>query len=134
MPGPVQPYVMSVDLCGKLTADVPELPAQQSTVPVPADIRVSWVLGCVEGPPAPSGVRQDSVVWRADGPAAELLAALRQPSATERSRICTTEYLFPFYLALITTDGRAIAPAIPVDGCHKPRREVLAALDRLPSK
>lgn len=128
-PGPVEPYVMSADLCGQLPAGVPELPPQQAAIP--ADVDVSWVLECAMGPPALSGAPQTEV-RRADDPAVDLLAALRQPSATKQTSPCTTEYLLPFYLALITADGRAIAPIIPVDGCAKPRREVLAALGKLP--
>jgi hypothetical protein len=128
-PGPVAPYVTSPDLCGKLPADVPELPPQQSAIP--ADVEVSWVLECSVGPPAQSGTPHTEL-RRADDPAVELLAALRQPSATKQTSPCTTEFLLPFYLALITDDGRAIAPLIPVDGCAKPRREVLAALGKLP--
>ena len=127
--GPVEPYVTSAELCEKLPREVPELPAQQSAVP--ADVAVSWVLECVVGPPAQSGSPHVQV-RRADGPSPQLLAALRLPSATEQTSPCTTEYLLPFYLALITTDGQAIAPLIPVDGCAKPRREVLAALGALP--
>ncbi|TDP93694.1 hypothetical protein EV186_10688 [Labedaea rhizosphaerae] len=127
--GPVEPYVTSADLCAKLPPEVPELPAEQSAVP--ADVTVSWVLECVMGPPAQSGATHVRVE-RADGPPAELLAALRLPSATEQTGPCTTEYLLPFYLALVTADRQAIAPFIPVDGCAKPRREVLAALGNLP--
>jgi hypothetical protein len=131
-PGAVEPYVSSVDLCGQLPNGMPKLPARQSLSPPPIDVRVTWVLECAQGPPAPSGAAKTQIVRRADGPGADLLAALRLPSATKVSSACTLEYLLPFYLALITTDGHAIAPAIPVDGCHKPRQEVLAALGKLP--
>jgi hypothetical protein len=131
-PNSVEPYVESVDLCGRLPDDMPKLPAQQSVSPLPVDVRVLWVLECAEGPPAPSGASKTEIVRRADGSADDLLAALRLPSATKPSSACTLEYLLPFYLALVTTDGHAIAPVIPVDGCHKPRREVLAALGKLP--
>lgn len=128
---PIEPYVMSADLCGDLPDGGPDLPQQQSAVP--ADLDVSWVLECTQGPPALSG-KPEVQVRRADGPAAELLAALHLPSATTPSDACTAEFLLPFYVALITADGRAIAPVIPVDGCAKPRREVLAALGKLPFK
>lgn len=130
-PGRVEPYVMSADLCGQLPADVPELPPQQSAVP--ADVEVSWVLECSVGPPASSGAPRVAV-RRAEGPAVELVVALRLSSASKQAGPCTDEFLLPFYLALITADGRAIAPVIPVDGCAKPRREVLAALGNLPFK
>lgn len=127
-PGSPEPYVTSPELCGK-PAGVPELPAQQSAIP--ADLDVSWVLECAVGPPALAG-KPEKEVRRADSSAVELVAALRRPSATERTGPCTTEFLLPFYLALVTDDGRTIAPIIPVDGCAKPRREVLAALGKLP--
>jgi hypothetical protein len=100
---------------------------------VPDGFVTAWVLRCSstffnlrDGETIPP------VGERADTPADELVAALRKPSDPPSQGHCTAELINPPYLMLVDASGRAVAPAIPIDGCGKPRRDVLAALEKLP--
>jgi hypothetical protein len=60
-----------------------------------------------------------------------LVAALRLPSEKPTNGACTAEAVVIPWIALLDDSGRWVHPGTPLDGCRKPRKEVLAALDQL---
>ena|SRR5438105_2233610 len=68
---------------------------------------------------------------RADGPAADLVAALRKPSDPPWNGACVDGFRSISTFALVDDSGRAVIPFVPVDGCRIPQNGVYAALDAL---
>ena len=100
---------------------------------VPDGFVTAWVLRCsVRILNVHDGAETPSVAERADTPAEELVAALRRPSDPRWHGFCSTELVTSPYFMLVDANGRAVAPAIPADGCGKPHHDVLTALDMLP--
>jgi hypothetical protein len=104
----------------------------QDTVP-PTGFRVSWVLRCVEQVQTLAGRGKWTVLLtqRADTPAEDLLAQLRQP-ADPPAGICSAILVLRPYFALVDTAGNAVRPTIPTDGCGQPKQAVITALEALP--
>jgi hypothetical protein len=69
---------------------------------------------------------------RADTPAEDLLAQLRQPSDPLAGGICADNLVLRPYFALVDTAGNAVRPTIPTDSCGQPKQVVITALDALP--
>ena len=101
---------------------------------VPADFVTSWVLRCrTDARDLPGqGTWMVRIAERADTSAPELVDQLRRPSEPRSNGACTLELVVPPYFALVDSAGAAIRPAIPTDGCGKPRAEALKALEALP--
>ena len=100
---------------------------------VPDSFVTAWVLRCSVGfVNVHEGTETPPVAERADTPADELVAALRRPSDPRWHGFCTLELVTTPYFMLVDVNGRAVAPEIPADGCGKPHRDVLTALDALP--
>jgi hypothetical protein len=57
-----------------------------------------------------------------------LVAALRLPDQPPVTGFCTADLVGIPYLVLLDERGRWMRPGVPVDGCHKPRAEVRAAI------
>ncbi|TCO47358.1 hypothetical protein [Actinocrispum wychmicini] len=101
---------------------------------VPDGFVTAWVLRCR------SEVRDvpDKGKWavrieeRADTAAPDLIAQLRRPSDPAWNGACSMELVVPPYFVLVDAAGKAIVPDIPRDGCRKPRREAIAAVNALP--
>lgn len=100
---------------------------------VPQSFVTAWVLRCrsdLRDKPG-QGKWTVQVAERADAPATELVAELRRPSDPLTNAACTMELVVPPYFVLVDAAGKGVAPAVPTDQCGKPRREALAALDKL---
>ena len=70
---------------------------------------------------------------RADGHLAPLLTALRRPNQTRPAGMfCTEMVARPPEVALVSGDGTAIWPALPVTGCGQVQAQVIGALAALP--
>lgn len=105
---------------------------------IPAGFQPAWVLSCpIELRDMPGqGQWQVQLTERADLDAAQavaLLTKLRQPSdAAGPDQICTADGVVWPYYALVDAHGTAIEPAIPVNGCGKPKFDVAKVLGELP--
>ena len=97
---------------------------------IPEDFQVSWVLQCVY-PVSYSTQGDNPKSMRADGPAADLVAALRKPSDPPWNGACVDGFRSISTFALVDDSGRAVIPFVPVDGCRIPQNGVYAALDAL---
>ncbi|RKR93147.1 hypothetical protein BDK92_7665 [Micromonospora pisi] len=98
---------------------------------VPADFGAVAALRCTALPTGITGpvtVQEDRLDGELDG----LLTALATPWASERADVCPLDHRVNPYLVLLAADGTAIRPAVPLDGCGQPRREVIDAIDALP--
>jgi hypothetical protein len=72
------------------------------------------------------------VLERADTGAAELVERLRRPSDPPSDGVCDASMVHPPYFLLVDAAGRALVPAVPTDGCGKPRQEIADLLESLP--
>jgi hypothetical protein len=72
------------------------------------------------------------ITERADTGTAELLAELRRPSDPLSNGVCDASYVAPPYFILVDAEGKALLPAVPTDGCGKPRLEVRNLVEALP--
>jgi hypothetical protein len=136
--------VVVVAGCGKAAAPGASGPAVQPTCPAPGGTEAggsavpdgfvtAWVFRCrsdVRDLPG-QGMWQVQVAERADTPATELIAELRKPSDPRTAEACTMELVVPPYFVLVDATGQLVQPAVPTDTCGKPRREALAALEKL---
>lgn len=123
---PVCPKVQNPGL------DADGMPVVRSELP--ADFVTTWVLRCRAERRTKSGEAL-VVVERADTPATELAEQLRRPSdplaELRANEACSMELVVPPYFLLVDAAGNAILPAIPTDGCGKPRRDATRALDTM---
>jgi hypothetical protein len=103
---------------------------------VPDDFVTVSVTRCRPGfqKVAGQGEWTTAITEKADTPAEDLVAQLRQPSAPSTDGACTMEYISPPYIMLINAEGKAVLPRIPQDSCGKPKIEVRNAVDALPYK
>lgn len=101
---------------------------------VPTDFRVTWVLRCgTETRNLPGHGRWTvQVAERADTPATNLLAQLRQPSTAGRTGECAAQSVSIAYFALVDATGRALVPTVPTGTCGQPLPGVATALAALP--
>jgi hypothetical protein len=120
----------------------PSCPEKQELFPggsvtrgsIPADFGTAWVLRCrtdVRDLPG-KGKWQVQITERADTAAPELMEQLRKPSDERSEGACTLDFVVPPYFVLVDAGGKAILPAVPADGCGKPRQSALRALEALP--
>lgn len=101
--------------------------------PIPDGFVTAWVLRCrgeVRDRPG-EGRWLVAVSERADTAAPELVAELRKPSDPRTTEACTLELVTQPYFLLVDANGEKVLPAVPTDGCGKPRREALAQLEKL---
>lgn len=101
--------------------------------PIPDDFTTTWVLRCRSDvrPRPGEGKWLVALSERADTPATALVVELRKPSDPRSTELCTPELVATPYFVLVDANGRTVLPAVPTDGCGKPRREALAELDKL---
>lgn len=101
---------------------------------IPDGFVTAWVLRCRteirEAPGKPGEIVR--ITERADTSAADLVHLLRRPSDPPSNGPCPLVAVFPPYFLLVDTDGRAILPAVPTNGCGQPRDDILDTLDALP--
>lgn len=64
----------------------------------------------------------------ATGGVAALQAAYGRPDERQAANACTDELITTWSLVLVDGEGRTLTPRAPVDGCHKPQRQFLAAV------
>ncbi|MFI6761369.1 hypothetical protein ACIBF5_19750 [Micromonospora sp. NPDC050417] len=98
---------------------------------VPASFVAVAALRCTappNGSAGPVSAQEDRLDGELDG----LLTVLATPWATERADVCPADHRVHPYLVLLAADGTAIRPAVPLDGCGQPRREVIDAIAALP--
>jgi hypothetical protein len=64
---------------------------------------------------------------------AAVVDAVRLPNGPgiPKGAACTSELPFVPWFVLVDAAGRWVRPGVPVDGCHKPRTEVLTAVETL---
>ncbi|GAA0812860.1 hypothetical protein [Spirilliplanes yamanashiensis] len=116
--------------CAALAAPVP--PADAGP-PLAADFVPVAVTLCRQGERRRPGGGTDAVERELRSTeVAALVAALRLPDAEPSGGACTADLVLPPFLVLHDAAGRWVRPAVPVDGCAKPRPEVVAALGALP--
>jgi hypothetical protein len=100
---------------------------------IPEDFATAAVVRCrqdVQEFPG-EGTWTVMITERADTPASDLIAELRQPSDTPSGDPCPAIAVFAPYFLLVDGAGRALLPAVPTDACGLPRQEVQKALDAL---
>jgi hypothetical protein len=107
---------------------------------IPQDFQLAWVLRCsLETPQPPGRVTPTQLVTeRADPSATQgetFVAQLRRPSDPPAASGCPADLakrsLVAPYFALVDTQGRALVPGLPTDGCGRPTSPALAALSAL---
>lgn len=100
-----------------------------SARPVPADIKVAWVLRC-------------SIVSKGAGPRllvaersvtdpAALVAALKVSSVPRAKVVCPMLRVLIPYFALVQNDGQVFVPAVPLNNCGMAQLAVTQALNSL---
>ncbi len=79
------------------------------------------------------GQWETATLERADQNLATLLAALRRPNQTRPpGTVCSALVELPPQFVLVSKDGQAIWPAVPVTGCGLVQGQLLGALAALP--
>ena len=110
-----------------------ELDAAQANGPtaqtLPATIDVDSVLQCSISQKTPGS--RTLTIARSSGDTTALLTALRAKSALKIKGVCPMYRQAVPYFALVQSDGKTLAPKVPVTNCGQPQPDVLAALAKL---
>jgi hypothetical protein len=110
-------------------------PQNAARGPLPASFVPVAVLRCVGANQMIRGKGQwlTATLERAGRDLAPLVAALRRPPEhATPGRICPATATLPPQIVLISGDGQAIIPRLPLSGCGRVQTQVLAALAALP--
>jgi hypothetical protein len=110
-------------------------PQNAARGPLPASFVPVAVLRCVSAYQTIPGKGQwlTATLERAGRDLTPLVGALRRPPEhTTPSRICPATAVLPPQIVLISGDGKAIIPRLPLGGCGMVQPQVLAALAALP--
>jgi hypothetical protein len=133
--GPGEP-VWVEPACPRPTGPGSQLPGagEGQRSPIPDGFVTSWVLRCRSETRDVPGRGQVSyrITERADTDAAALVEQLRRPSDPRSNGACPLVLVLPPYFLLVDASGRALLPAVPTDGCNRPRDEALKPLETLP--
>ena len=109
-----------------------ELDAAQANGPtaqaLPATVDVSFVLRCTI---TSNTAGRTLKVEKSSGDTSALLTALREKSGLKIKGVCPMYRQAVPYFALVQSDGKALAPKVPVTNCGQPQPDVLAALGKL---
>jgi hypothetical protein len=100
---------------------------------LPAGFVTTWVFRCrMETRPKPGeGEWTYQILERADTDAKSLVEQLLRPSDPQTNQPCTLELRTPPHFALVDAAGKGYRPAVPTDGCGKPRIEVFKLLEAM---
>jgi hypothetical protein len=110
-------------------------PQDAARGPLPVSFVPVTVLQCVSGYQTIPGKGQwlTATLERVDRDLAPLVAALRRPAEhAPPGTICPAIAMLPPQIALISGDGKAIIPRLPLSRCGMVQPQVLAALAALP--
>jgi hypothetical protein len=96
--------------------------------PVPADLKVGWVLRCRVVP----GFRTNVLIGElSTTDPTDLVRALREPSAPRQKVVCPMLVPYIPNFALVEPDGQVFVPKIPLNNCGMPLTDVLSALNSM---
>jgi len=96
--------------------------------PVPADLKVGWVLRCRVVP----GIRTNVVIGElSTSDPTDLVRGLREPSVPRQKVVCPMLAPYIPYFALVEPDGQVFVPKLPLNNCGMPLTDVVTALNRM---
>jgi hypothetical protein len=96
--------------------------------PVPADLKVGWVLRCRVVP----GIRTNVLIGElSTTDPTDLVRALREPSAPRQKVVCPMLVPYIPNFALVEPDGQVFVPKIPLNNCGMPLTDVVSALNSM---
>lgn len=134
--GPTSPRTTAPPATGAASpvdaGTVCDRPAADETIP--PDFRAGTVWQCAPTiRQLPDGdLSSVTAVRQADGAAADLVRALRAPSASPGDDPCTADSVVAAPLVLGDAQGRRVSPLVPTDQCGHPQGAVGKALSELP--
>jgi hypothetical protein len=96
--------------------------------PVPANLKVGWVLRCRVVP----GIRTNVVIGElSTSDPTDLVRGLREPSMPRQKVVCPMLAPYIPYFALVEPDGQVFVPRIPLNNCGMPLTDVVSALNSM---
>jgi hypothetical protein len=96
--------------------------------PVPADLKVGWVLRCRVVP----GIRTNVLIGElSTSDPTDLVRGLREPSMPRQKVVCPMLAPYIPYFALVEPDGQVFVPKIPLNNCGMPLTDVVSALNSM---
>jgi len=108
-------------------AQLPQVePNGPDAKPLPAGIHVTWVLRC--SVVSKAGTARRLLAERSDSDPTKLLNALRVPSGPRIKGVCPMFRMLVPYFALVQSNGRVLAPKIPLNSCGMIDPAVVQAL------
>jgi len=96
--------------------------------PVPADIRVAWVLRCRV---VPGNGSYTLVAERSTSDPTDLVRALREASMPRAKVVCPMIAVYVPNFALVQTNGKLLVPRVPLNNCGMVQNDVVVALNQL---